>query len=82
VTEPTPNAGFRRQLAGTRDEEVDQFDVMDWRAQTNSAFDVQVFPGDHFFITEFGSRLREVVGSVVRTYSRQADHFSSAGVYR
>ena len=54
-------------LAGTRDEEVDQFEVMDWRSQTADRFDFQVFPGDHFFITEFGSRLRELVGSALES---------------
>jgi surfactin synthase thioesterase subunit len=52
-------------LAGSRDEEVDQFEVMDWRSQTADRFDAQVFPGDHFFITEFGSKVREIVGSAV-----------------
>ena len=52
-------------FAGARDQEVDQFEVMDWRAQTTDRFDAQVFAGDHFFITEFGSQVREIVGSAV-----------------
>jgi medium-chain acyl-[acyl-carrier-protein] hydrolase len=54
---PCPITAF----AGTRDDEVDQFEVMDWRAQTRGAFDLQIFPGDHFFLKESGPRLREIV---------------------
>lgn len=58
---PCPITAF----AGSKDEEVDQFDVTGWRAQTRSGFDLQVFPGDHFFLREFGQRLREVIGSAM-----------------
>ena len=63
---PCPITAF----AGARDEEVDQFEVVDWRAQTASTFDLQLFPGDHFFIAEFGARLREVVGLTVEASAR------------
>lgn len=37
-------------LGGLQDEEATAEDLEAWREQTNAAFSVQMFPGDHFFV--------------------------------
>jgi medium-chain acyl-[acyl-carrier-protein] hydrolase len=50
-------------IAGDRDREVDPVDVMHWREQTRAPFGFQRLPGDHFFLTQFGPRVQEIVAA-------------------
>jgi medium-chain acyl-[acyl-carrier-protein] hydrolase len=52
-------------LAGDRDREVDHFEVMEWRAQTQARFHFHLFAGDHFFITESSDSVRSLVAAAL-----------------
>jgi medium-chain acyl-[acyl-carrier-protein] hydrolase len=60
-----PHAFPITAFAGDRDHQVDQFEVMLWRGHTLGQFAFHQFAGDHFFLNEFRSNLREIVGGAV-----------------
>jgi pyochelin biosynthesis protein PchC len=55
-------------LLGSHDSDVDQTEIRQWEEFTSAGFDLQVFPGDHFYLDE---QLPELIDEIV---SRLAPH--------
>lgn len=60
-TPPLPVRAPLLALGGTDDPDVSREDLEEWRACTDDAFDVRIFPGDHFYLADE----RPVVESIV-----------------
>ncbi|SFS90556.1 thioesterase II family protein [Saccharopolyspora flava] len=53
-------------LTGDADEHVAVDDARQWREHTTGAFDLHVFDGGHFFLTDHEPRIAELVGTALR----------------
>ncbi|MFS8204275.1 thioesterase II family protein [Streptomyces sp. CWNU-52B] len=57
-------------LAGDRDAHVGVDQVADWRDHTTGAFDLKVFPGGHFFVTDHEPEIASLVTATLRAAAR------------
>jgi len=53
-------------IGGTRDKDVPELHLREWRAWTNKRFDLKMIEGDHFFIHTKSSRLVAVITEALR----------------
>ncbi|MET9565845.1 thioesterase II family protein [Streptomyces tauricus] len=57
-------------LAGHKDAHVEVDDVAAWRDHTTGAFDLKVFPGGHFFLTDHEPEIAALVTDTLRAATR------------
>ncbi len=60
-------------FGGSEDQEVSREELAAWRDQTRSMFNMQLFPGDHFFLSgRKGNDLLEAMAKDIRKITRKA----------
>ncbi|NMG22787.1 thioesterase II family protein, partial [Brasilonema bromeliae] len=58
-------------FGGLQDWKVSREDLAGWQQQTNGAFSIQMFPGDHFFVYSSQSLLLQQLCEELHSYARK-----------